>query len=499
MGALHAVGAWLSVRLAGAAWNVLAIASDGDISTSQLLWYRRQQLSNAGVEVVFLNLSNSSQVKSLVSLRPSHVAYILPVLEHDATPPPSAYWGSYMTGLVSLLKDLTCANFLMVSPSLGTASHDSHMTISQAHGTAFEAVLLTYHTINNSTRYTILRTGPVYGPWTQHALTLLQSKTQRDSEPLETHWYISDLTDAIVSALNKGPFCDQIDICHCSDGDVLFNHSSRQPVERALRRTRSWARAYQQQLQLNKHSTNDVILTSYFTSREDFQRKKSMSPNRLHYMFHWLLSVRDLGLQAVIFHDQLDPAFCQRVMEYYPGVSFRHVPSLLNRTTNDARFYLYLQYLHGTPDVGRVLLTDISDVRFQKNPFDLMQLLGDWLYIGTDIDIYPNMKSQRWISERLEGCFGSHTLHKGPLTHLMSLDTVYNAGVIGGSRHIMLALLEKIVQYLDVTPPTLNCNMPAVNYVIHRYFFQQVFTGFPLTSRFLSYQSSPKGVFIVHK
>ena len=498
VGALHAVGAWLSVQLAGTSWTVRAVASDTDISTNQLLWYRRQQISNAGIQVEFFNLSNSSQVQSIVSLRPSHVVYVPPMLEHGATPPGSAYWGSHMTGFVSLLEGLTCAEFVMISQSLGTTPH--HMTIQQAHMTAFEAALLTYHNLYG-TRYTIIRAGPVYGPWTNHSLSLVQSSTKMNESSLNSSSFISDVTDAITSALNSGPFCDQLDINWCASyadrHSSPLNLTSLQPVAKGLRKTIRWARDYLRQLQLK--NKNDIVLTSYFTSREDFQRKKSVSPNRARYMINWLVSVRDLGLTAVIFHDQLDPGFCQRVMEYYPGVSFRRVAAPLNRTTNDARFYFYLDYLHTRPDVGHVLMTDISDVRFQRNPFELMQLLGDWFYIGTDIDIFPNMASQRWISERLEGCFGNHTLLRGLLKPLMHQNTVYNAGVIGGTRHVMLAFLETLIQYLNSAPPNLNCNMPAVNFAVHKHFQRQVFTGFPLTSRFLSFQASPKGVYIVHK
>ena len=542
------MGAWLAVQLTGLSWTVVALAQDSDVSTSPLLWYRRHQLSSAGVEVMIRNLSNSSQVQALLSLRPSHVVYVPYGLEHGDIPRDSAYWGSCMTGFVAILDTLrSCANVVMISQS-----PDSHMTIQQAHMTSFEAVLLTYHNLYN-TRYTIIRTGPVYGPWTNHSLSLLESQKSGISESgisgsqksgisesqksgisgsqksgisesqksgisgsqksgisesgigvkissLMSTWYITDVTNAISSALNTEPICDLVDLNHCDHTHSLLNISSPwQPVERRVSKTLHWAKAYHTQLQLINNSQNDVILTSYFTSQEDCQRNKSVSPNRVRYMLDWLVSVRDQGLTAVVFHDQLDSGFCQRVMQYHPGVSFVQVSPPLNRTTNDARFYAYLNYLYTQPDLTRVLLTDISDVRFLRNPFDLMRLLGDWLYIGTDIDIFPNMGSQRWITEHLEGCFGTHALHHGPLRPLMSQDTVYNAGVIGGSRHIMLALLEHVVQYLDTTAPSLNCNMPAVNYVVHRYFHRQVYTGFPLTSRFLSFQSSPKGVYIIHK
>lgn len=382
------------------------------------------------------------------------------------------------------------------------------MTIEQAHMTSFEAALLAYHSLYG-TPYTIIRMGPVYGPWTNHSLRLLkcqgQSAGKNDRTALNSSWFINDVTEVISSSLNHQPLCDHLDLTHPagdhgnSDAYRPNLSSPRQPVERGLKKTLYWARAYKRQLELNIDSKNDVILTSYFTSREDFQRKKTMSPNRVRYMLDWLESVRDLGMRAVVFHDQLDPGFCLRVMKYHPVVSFVRVPTLLNRTTNDARFYSYLAYLHTQSHLSHVLLTDISDVKFQRNPFDLMRLLGDWLYIGTDIDFFPNMQSQRWISERLRGCFGDHAPSHAPLKPLMTQDTVFNAGVMGGSLHIILTLLELLVQYLKTTPPSLNCNMPAVNFVVHRYFHKQVFTGFPLTSRFLSFQSSPKGVYVIHK
>ena len=496
MGVLHSVGAWLANQLTGSHWTVRGLARDTAISTNNLLWYRRDQLTSAGLEVEFRNFSNSSHVATVIGWNPSHVVFVPAGLEHGETPPlDSAHWGSQMTALVALLEGLKCAEFLLVSHSLPSGSH---MTGVQAHMTSLEAALLAYHNIYG-TQYTILRTGPVYGPWTYHSLAALQTTF----DPPENSWYINDIATAVSSVLERGPFCTQLDLSPCPEDptvhDVpsLLNISSRQPVERGLKKTLHWVRAYHGKI--SGDAGHDVILTSYFTSTPDYQRTRSVSPNRARYMLDWLVSVRDLGLRAVVFHDELDPAFQQRVSQFHPGISFRHVAPPLNRTTNDARFYAYLSYLHSHTDLDHVLLTDISDVRFLRNPFDFMRLLGNRLYIGTDIDIFPNMGTQQWISERLVGCFGNHTLCHGRLHWLMSQDTVFNAGVIGGSRHIMTALLETVTQYLDTTPPNLNCNMPAVNYVVHRHFHKQVFTGFPLTSRFYSFQSSPKGVYIVHK
>ena len=531
VGALGALGAWLSMRLHGASWNVRAVAMDTDISTNELMWYRYQQLRNVGVKVTFLNLSNSSHVTWALSPTPTHIVYVHPAMELEATPPCPAHWGRHMSQFVSLLEGVSqlapCTQLVMSSLSSQTGSHDNHMTserghtadthdshmaIQLAHMTAYESALLSYHALH-SLQFTVVRTGPPYGPWTSHALSLwdrvreVAGRMEEEEEEgegegelsLHSMWYITDVSLAVEWALRRGASCEVLDIGVEGGGGGGWGSvdlPSPLSVRQGVKRTLSWVKSYVDRR--GKGRDNDVILTSYFTSEKDFQRGKLVAPNRLRYMLQWLVSVRDLGLRAVVFHDGLNPAFCHRVIQYHSGISFRRV-SLAGRTTNDARFYAYQDYLQTHPDITRVLLSDISDVKFLRNPFDLMRFLGDWLYVGTDIDIFPNMQAQRWITERLQGCFGNYTLLNGSLMPLMRLDTVYNAGVIGGRRTVMLGLLERMTQSLDTTPPSLNCNMPALNFVIHRHFFQRVFTGFPLTSRFLRFQTDPRGVYVVHK
>ncbi len=67
---------------------------------------------------------------------------------------------------------------------------------------------------------------------------------------------------------------------------------------------------------------------------------------------------------------------------------------------------------------------------------------------------------------------------------LMVMDTIYNAGILGGTRETVLGALSMIVSYLDITPQDSNCNMPALNFALHRHFFNDVFTGFPLNNPF---------------
>lgn len=243
-------------------------------------------------------------------------------------------------------------------------------------------------------------------------------------------------------------------------------------------------------------SKHRVIFTSYFTSSVDPQRAKKRKANQFQYMKSWYDSVTRLDVQAFVFYDDLASSFIDRVST--KNVAFRHV-SLNKRSTNDARFYVWYRYLIDHPSISHVLLTDISDVEFQKDPFHLMDILGDWLYIGQDIDLFPNMESMPWLMTRLRQCFGDDSVDHGEIASVKKLHLVYNAGVIGGPRGIILTFLHRVINVLDMTPPHLNCNMAVINYVAHKYFDDHVFTGFPLTSRFMARQSNPKAVYVTHK
>ena len=239
-----------------------------------------------------------------------------------------------------------------------------------------------------------------------------------------------------------------------------------------------------------------IVFTSYFTSSVDPQRARKRKANYFQYMKTWYDSVNELDLHAIVFYDDLSQSFVDKLSNQ--NVMFRQV--LLNEhSTNDARFYVWYQYLLDHPSISHILLTDISDVEFLKDPFHLMDLLGDWLYIGQDIDLFPNMESMPWLMTRLRQCFGDESVDHGEISRVKKLHLVYNAGIIGGPRGIVLTFLHRVINILDSTPSHLNCNMAVVNYVAHKFFDDYIFAGFPLTSRFMAKQSNPKAVYIIHK
>ena len=533
------------------------------MAMDELLWYRKDQLlEHHRVLVNFANFSNSTQLQRTIlgddgkTVNPSTLLYVAPGFEEEEhrgegvniNDAHSEYLKEFVQILEMLRQASPCTKVVLVteSPASAVTSHDSHvmlpnnhLTINQGWMRTFELTLSTYHNLYQIP-ITVFRASGVHGPWSHTALKLLNYTNKQRGGTLSMKewsnllpklcWYVEDVMERLVKALAMQiAGCAVIDIggCKLMQNSNLSRESLEQRLEsaatalkhvhtqevqqswrilngdtsltlqKAVKKSLSWAKSYRSQRTVGK--LKSLVFTSYFTSAEDSQRNLHIKPNKFEYLREWALSLKELKMEAVIFHDGMNAGFQHRLSQFYSNISFEYVTSLQYRSTNDARFYAYLRYLEHHPNIDRVLLTDISDVRFQFNPFELMSLLGNWLYIGTDIDIFPSMKTMQWIHERLRGCYGNYSVDHGDLNQLMELDTVYNAGTIGGSRDVVLAALSRIVEYLNLTPTQLNCNMPAVNYAVHKHFYDMVFTGYPLNSRFLRKQSSPKGVYIIHK
>ena len=250
-------------------------------------------------------------------------------------------------------------------------------------------------------------------------------------------------------------------------------------------------------LNSNREQENgvDIVLSTYFTTKKDPQRLNHIKPNNYNYVSAWDQSLRKLGLRGIVFHDGLAPNFIKSIQS---KVNFEKVVLSKRLSLNDDRYVHYLRHIEKHPHIRYVLMTDIADVMFLRDPFKLMRVLGDHLYIGEDQQL-TFIGSNRWLRAGFQNCFRNGTDLKGSKKWLNRVTPMYNAGVIGGPRHIVLRFLRIVTAILETLPKETNCNMPAINYVVHKYFDDVIFTGFPLTSRFLAHQFNPAGVVMIHK
>lgn len=244
--------------------------------------------------------------------------------------------------------------------------------------------------------------------------------------------------------------------------------------------------------------SNNVILTSYFKAAGQRFRHMSMpKPPDVQFLyikdFYW--SVVSKNLSAVIFHNGLDSNYVRRLAT--DKIKFVHT-SLGRRSPNDERFFLYLDYLQRHPEIRRVVLADIRDVRFSRDPFHLLDLTDD--FVDDPFAIHVGLNAQNTLSEmkivaRAQPCLGFR---------YDSYLKAYNAGAIAGARDPMLALLGLVTRLFGrLTEQEMmrcDCNMGVVNYVLHNHpFVGHVYEGWPFTSRFKAFKKNPLATYIVHK
>merc|ERR1719326_2304030 len=106
----------------------------------------------------------------------------------------------------------------------------------------------------------------------------------------------------------------------------------------------------------------------------------------------------NLGLQAVVLHDCV-PSALQRVLE---NDRFKFVEShpdptsrvSFNQSVYDVRYVLFSEYLSridASKHYDHVLITDIGDVTFNKDPFAAMRARPDIeIFIGSDRFTFKN-------------------------------------------------------------------------------------------------------------
>jgi len=249
----------------------------------------------------------------------------------------------------------------------------------------------------------------------------------------------------------------------------------------------------------------DVVLTTYFTVKEDPQARAKTNWNLLKHFKTWMRSRRggarreipgiakpdefrrikvwydslhDVGAAGVIFHDCLSDGFTERWTDEH--VSFSYWDLKTQRSVNDERYYCYLEYLRNNPQIEKVFMLDLFDIEFFRNPFYLIDDERYDILCGGDEGITNETQSQKLIT-----AFGEV---------LYSSEIKLCAGVCGGSRESVIKLLEAMVavfEDLSARGEFKNLNMGVFNKCVYDLFERdRILYGSPLNSRFKKYEGS---------
>ena len=111
---------------------------------------------------------------------------------------------------------------------------------------------------------------------------------------------VGDLPSAITEAIITGSTNKYIHIAKSSSSGLHLSWSQL---------WKTWNDPSAGKLSPPTNKWEDVVFTTFLTSKKDPQRKVFMKKDNYNYMAVWHLSLRKVGIKAVVFHDGLGDQF----------------------------------------------------------------------------------------------------------------------------------------------------------------------------------------------
>jgi hypothetical protein len=161
----------------------------------------------------------------------------------------------------------------------------------------------------------------------------------------------------------------------------------------------------------------------------------------------------DKGIELVIPDFDL---YGNRLTEFVANSAYLS-PDNSHRMVHHIRFLHYSLFLKNLEQDDMVILTDVNDVKFNKNPFDHNLFTSHNGIIATSEEI--TFEKESWNFDCLKSTFGIFALDD------IKNKTINCAGVIAGSAGILSRLCADI--YLLCLGKSRNADQVAFNYLIN--------------------------------
>ncbi|MBY0244084.1 MAG: hypothetical protein K2Q03_01390 [Sphingobacteriaceae bacterium] len=242
-----------------------------------------------------------------------------------------------------------------------------------------------------------------------------------------------------------------------------------------------------------------VILGSLITGVYDVNRNETLQEDDFKLVNEWVNSIKNAGLQAVLFHNSFSVATQQKFEN--DNLIFIKVENSEKYNPNVFRYFLYLDFLKKYySQITDVFVTDVSDVVLVNNPFeDLFYIQNsNFIFCGDEPEILNNV----WMN--------AHSTHlRNQISDFESYEQLnenqilLNCGIIGGKYMLMLSFFEQLCKihqtYNQHNNTAYTGDMGAFNYVLRTQFNQQFIHGKPVNTVFKEYETERKDCWFRHK
>jgi hypothetical protein len=235
----------------------------------------------------------------------------------------------------------------------------------------------------------------------------------------------------------------------------------------------------------------NYICSTFFKLKANTQSGWNFNSDDFIYMKNWYESADKFNLKCVIFYDNLSNEF----IEKYKKIQFIKVDQF-NLNIVDYRWVVYDEYLRNNKEnINLILFTDMSDIVFLKNPFDLISTKPNTIFVGDE----PTTVSDGWIKKR---SVFFHNILPEIIEHekLNGNKKLLNCGIVGGEVAIVSEFVHEMAEILSKANLELTTfDMVVLNYLIYTKYVNRFFSGTPLNTRFKGNEKNNKECYIKHK
>lgn len=238
-------------------------------------------------------------------------------------------------------------------------------------------------------------------------------------------------------------------------------------------------------------------LTACLTNKYDYHKKIHLDPNDYDYIKDYYESIIKTNQEAIIITDGASDEFIKqyttdKILFYKPKTEIHD-----NMQLHDSRFIYFKEYIEQDTETDYFVLTDVADV-LVFNPIEsIIKLECNMLYVGMEGE---SLNVNKWFDKKYY--FDNENLHKNNglkkyiWSHLNDYCTLFknkriiNCGAICGHKHILLKLLSTMIEIMNILYDCTKIKYPVdmfiINYVIYKYFCENIYTGNKFTTTFFA-------------
>ena len=484
IGAMSFIASRLAVYFHENGYKVLAVEDLWNIDGDDMKWYRWTEMRRMKIPLQIIMLSNKKSLHSLLKQHSPQAIIYSPTL---LTRKDNHKYGGYETFRISssLKTFVNLLEFVKTSKIITSIVLLSHVKGYAHRGwmMSFENVLSVYHTTHKQ-NVAIIKISNVHGPW--------QDEVNFDF-PSSSMWSVDHVNTVVYKALTKNTGQVMWDFDKCTSFSDQANTLISLSSSNNILNTKEWIKEFQLYLQNRKRN---VTLGAYL-QKVSFASLYGIFPvsSQIRFFKDWFMSAIKHGSDIVVFHDNFNNGFQQRLKSQYPQTETIQVKAVNSRPANDQRFYYIYDYILNHPEINLLVTTDIRDANFPNNPMKIMSQLGDWFFVGLDMP-YDVKIETHGMSRTFRGCFDHHKFER----EIQKLYGVFNNGVIGGTRSTVLTLLIYIILNMNEAVQSYGCcDMSSLEIVLHTFFFDKTVVGYPFNSAFFTQIPGPFGLAVKHK